>query len=169
MTNNNKQVVMAIFCYVYYNNYVSPATTGVSAVMSAALKLPPLQQVGAGRWPPGASTGAAVRRRAPWYRPLAAALQLLAPGGGRVLRAGRLLPPPPRDWTWTVCHMLPGPRCSHASPPTASPPPRSPNATAPQLELLERLSNVLVGHEMLPARLGGAIADHAGRALAGGG
>ena len=36
---------MAIFCYVYYNNYVSPATTSVSAVMSAALKLPPLQQV----------------------------------------------------------------------------------------------------------------------------
>lgn len=37
---------MAVFCYVYYNNYVSPATTSVSAVMSAALKLPPLQQVG---------------------------------------------------------------------------------------------------------------------------
>lgn len=43
------QVVMAIFCYVYYNNYVSPATTSVSAVMSAALKLPPLQQVGGRR------------------------------------------------------------------------------------------------------------------------
>jgi phosphatidate cytidylyltransferase len=75
------QVVMAIFCYVYYNNYVSPATTSVSAVMSAALKLPPLQQ----------------------------------------------------------------------------------------LELLERLSNVLVGHEMLPAKLGSAIAQHTGRALTGGG
>lgn len=39
---------MAIFCYVYFNNYVSAATTSVSAIMSAALKLPPLQQVGDG-------------------------------------------------------------------------------------------------------------------------
>lgn len=39
----------------------------------------------------------------------------------------------------------------------------------PQLELLERLSNVLVGHEMLPAKLGSAIAQHMGHTLAGGG
>jgi len=36
-----------------------------------------------------------------------------------------------------------------------------------QLEVLERLANVLVGHQMLPAKLGDAIAQHAQRAVGG--
>ena len=34
-----------------------------------------------------------------------------------------------------------------------------------QLEVLERLGNVLMGQQMLPVKLGNAIADHAGRVL----
>lgn len=39
------QVVMAVFAYIYYNNYVAPSSASVGTVMSAALKLTPLQQL----------------------------------------------------------------------------------------------------------------------------
>ncbi|KAL4435606.1 hypothetical protein ABPG77_002569 [Micractinium sp. CCAP 211/92] len=73
------QVVMAVFSYIYYNNYVSKSAHSVAAVMSAALKLAPPQQ----------------------------------------------------------------------------------------LEVLERLANVLVGQQVLPSGLGDAIAQHAQRTLGG--
>lgn len=165
---------MAIFCYVYYSNYVSPATTGVSAVMSAALKLPPLQQVRRGAGAGAGAVGGAARRREGRRQrggspgSPAAALQL--PCGKRVPRAGRLLwghgGRGPHPWLAALARVR-----SPLQRSLPSPLPRCPDCRPPvlQLELLERLSNVLVGHEMLPARLGGAIADHAGRALAGGG
>jgi uncharacterized membrane protein len=37
---------MAVFAYIYFNNYVARSSATVAAVMSAALKLTPLQQVG---------------------------------------------------------------------------------------------------------------------------
>lgn len=41
------QVVMAVFSYIYYNNYVAKSAHTVAAVMSATLRLTPPQQVGA--------------------------------------------------------------------------------------------------------------------------
>ena len=38
---------MAVFSYIYYNNYVARSAVTVAAVMNAALKLGPPQQVGA--------------------------------------------------------------------------------------------------------------------------
>lgn len=73
------QIVMAVFAYIYYNNYVAKSAQSVAAVVSAALKLAPPQQ----------------------------------------------------------------------------------------LEVLQRLANVLVGQQMLPAQLGDAIAQHARRAAGG--
>lgn len=43
--------------------------------------------------------------------------------------------------------------------------PLPPNAL--QLEVLDRLSNVLLGQQMLPQQLGAAIAKHAAQALGG--
>lgn len=37
---------MAVFSYIYYNNYVAKSAHSVAAVMSAALKLTAPQQVG---------------------------------------------------------------------------------------------------------------------------
>ena len=53
----------------------------------------------------------------------------------------------------------PLPPCSPARLPAAMP------RCLVQLEVLERLGNVLMGQQMLPVKLGNAIADHAGRVL----
>jgi hypothetical protein len=40
------QIVMAVFSWIYYTNYVAKSAASVAAVMSAVLKLGPQQQVG---------------------------------------------------------------------------------------------------------------------------
>ena len=40
------QIVMAVFSWIYYTNYVTKSAASVAAVMSAVLKLGPQQQVG---------------------------------------------------------------------------------------------------------------------------
>lgn len=53
----------------------------------------------------------------------------------------------------------------------ALPHPAAPSQPVPfpstQLEVMERVANVLIGQGMLPSQLGKAIAGHAGQALAG--
>ena len=160
------QVVMAVFSYVYLNSYVARGALTVGAVLDTVLRLGPTEQVRAGRgWLPAWLAG----WLAGWLTGLAG-----EPHGlcfcNLVLGAGRRA-----LWGWaygectgTVFRSGRGARCSCPLS-KAKAPSRGPQRCASclplpprfQMELLERLSNILVGQERLPQQLGEAIAEQA--------